>query len=137
MLRGRHRSQFLLAAVVLALVVGIGVGAWLTSASPTAITLAGSETNISTGVAISVSVVSHGTTSHVDATVKGLHAGVQYALYVVNVHGQTQVVARWVASDLPYAYHGDDAVPAVDIAFFTVTGPDGEVVITVRVARSG
>jgi hypothetical protein len=130
------RARFVVSAVAVALVVGIGVGVWLRGGGPVAITLAGSDTNTVTGVTISVTVTGQAHGSRVDATVKGLRPGVEYQLYVVDVHGQTTIVAHWVAGEGPYTYSGDLAATTDDIAFFTVTQTDGSVVVTVRVAKS-
>jgi Putative zinc-finger len=130
------RSRLVLSAIAVALVVGVAIGVWLRSSDPVPITLAGSDTNTVTGVSMSVTVVGHGDQSHVDASVRGLRSGGQYQLYAVDSHGQTSVVARWVAGVPPYAYSGDLQVSTDDLAFFTVTQSDGAVVVTVRVARS-
>ena len=132
----RHRSRFVLAAVAVALIVGVSIGLGLATRSPGAITLAGSDTNAVTGVTISVSVVGLDDGSHVTATVTGLHPGVEYKLYAVNSHGQTQTVARWSAGNKAFAYAGDLQIRAEDLAFFTITELDGQVVITVKVAKA-
>jgi hypothetical protein len=131
------RARFVLSAIAVALVAGIGLGLWLRPGAPVAVTLAGSDTNTVTGVTMSVTVTGQSGGSHVDATIKGLHPGTEYQLYVVDVHGQTTIVAHWVAGDGPYSYSGDMPAPTDGIAFFTVTQTDGSVVVTVRVARSG
>ncbi|MDT5024702.1 MAG: hypothetical protein QOE61_1128, partial [Micromonosporaceae bacterium] len=132
----RHRSRFALAAVALALIVGVSVGLGLATRSPAAITLAGSDTNAVTGVTTSVSVVGLDNGSHVTATVKGLHPGVEYKLFAVDSHGQTQTVVRWSAENKAFAYAGDVQIRAEDLAFFTITELDGQVVITVKVAKA-
>jgi hypothetical protein len=134
--RPRHRSRFVLAAVALALIAGVSLGLELASNSPSAVTFAGSETNTVTGVTMSVTVVGVANGSHVTATVKGLHPGVEYNLYAVDSQGHTQTVAQWLAEDKPYAYAADVQVRADDLAFFTIAGTDGQVVVTVKVAKA-
>lgn len=133
--RARQGLLVVLATLALALVVGVGIGLRLAS-SPAAITLAGSDTNAVTGVTMSITVVGLADASRVTATAKGLNPGVLYQLYAVDSRGQTLIVASWTAQDEPYTYAGDLRVPAGDLAFFTLTDLNGQVVITVKVAKS-
>ena len=131
------RSRLVVSAIAVALVMGVGIGVWLNDSGPQAITLAGSQTDSTTGVTMSVTVVGQAGESHVEATVTGLQAGLGYQLYAVDRHGDTSVVARWTADGGPYTFSGDIGGVPDDIAFFTVTLVGGSVVVTVRVARSG
>lgn len=134
--RGRRPFRLVLSATAAALVIGIGVGAWLISATPVAITLAGSETNTATGVSMSVSVVERDGASHVDASVTGLTKGRDYQLYAVDVRGLTVVVTRWVATEDRHTVAGEVHLATKDLAFFSVAEVAGGVVVTVRVAKS-
>src|SRR5262245_6775492 len=129
-----RKHRLALSAIGVALLVGVGAGVWL-RATPTPITLAGHDTNVVTGVSMSVTVVGRDGQSHVDAKISGLRAGIQYQLYAVNVHGQTRVVSRWAAGSGPYLFSGDLRESTDDLAFFSVTQVDGGVVVTVHVAK--
>jgi anti-sigma factor RsiW len=134
---GTGRGRLVLAALMVTLVAGIGIGVWLQSGSsgpPAATTLAASATDTVSGASLSVVVVGQGAGSQVQATVKSLRVGVQYQLIGVSVRGQTEVVAQWVGSDSSQNVEGKVEVPPQDLAFFTVTQLDGAVVVSVRFA---
>jgi predicted anti-sigma-YlaC factor YlaD len=137
-LTGAARSgRLVLAALMVTLVAGIGIGVWLQASSsgpPAATTLAASATDTVSGASLSVVVVGQNAGSQVQATVKSLRVGVQYQLIGVSVRGQTEVVAQWVGSDGSQNVEGKVEVPPQDLAFFTVTQLDGAVVVSVRFA---
>jgi hypothetical protein len=131
------RTRFVLASVLVALVVGVGIGVWLRGTAPDAITLVGSETNAATGVAMSVTVVGHDQQSHVDITGQGFSIGTAYQLQAVDVQGHSPTIAQWVANRQSFTFSGDLNVAPADLASFSVTRADGTVVVTVKVAEHG
>lgn len=134
---GGRPVRVVLAAVAIALVLGVGVGVWLTVGSTgSTVAFAGSEANAATGVSMSVSVAAQGNGSHVDATVNGLTAGVEYQLYAVDAAGHTMVVARWVPDHGSQAVSGDIPTSVSDLAFFSVAEQGGAVLVTLRLAAA-
>jgi hypothetical protein len=119
-----------------ALALGVGIGVRLASTGPTVVTLAGTETDTVTGATMSVTVTGADNEAHVNASMKGLPAGVEYELYAVDATGRTQVIDRWFGENSPYNYVGVLNVRADKLAFFTIRQMDGKVVVTVKVARS-
>jgi anti-sigma factor RsiW len=135
--RRMRRFRLIVAAVGLALVFAVTIGLLLLPGSPTEMTLTGSDTNTATGATMSVAVVGADQPVHVTASMTGLSPGVPYRLNAVDSRSTVISVTQWVAENKPYTYSGIVAVPANDLAFFTVTQLDGRAVITVKVARSG
>ena len=133
------RGRLVLAALMVTLVAGIGIGVWLQGPGgslPPSTPLAASATDKVSGAGLSVVVTGRVGGSRVEATATALRAGVQYQLIAVTVHGETEVVAQWVGADGAQAVQGNLDVAPQDLAFFTVTQLDGAVVVSVRFATS-
>ena len=125
------------ATVVVTLGSAIGIGIWLQSGNTAAAaTLAGSATDTVTGAGMSLTVTPRPEGSRVEATVTGVRPGVQYQLIAVTVEGRTDVVARWVASDISQVVQADLPVATYELAFFAVTQMNGSVIVSVRFASA-
>jgi anti-sigma factor RsiW len=130
------RGRLVVAAIMVTLAVGIGIGTWLqTSGSGpfVPVTFAAAATDGATGASVSIVVTGKGNGAHVEATVGGLRAGVQYQLFAVTVRGETEVATRWIGADGQSTVTADLDRPPQEWAFFTVAQMDGVVVVSVRV----
>ena len=74
--------------------------------------------------------------AHVEATLGGLRAGVEYRLFVVTVGGETEFVTQLMEADGRATVAADLKRSPRDLAFFTVTQVDGAVVLSVRVTAA-
>jgi hypothetical protein len=128
-----HRYRFVLYAAAVAMLVGIVTGATLRPGDPVA--LAGTEVDTSSGVRLSITAVGQDEGSHVTGDVSGLRPRLEYRLYAVAASGETREVTRWVGGEGGHRFDGDVTMAADKLAFFTVVGPDGGVVVRVHVTR--
>ena len=128
-----HRYRFVFYAAVVAMLVGIVTGAALRPGDPVA--LAGTEVDTLSGVRLSITAVGQDGGSHVTGDVSGLRPRVEYRLYAVAASGETFEVTRWVGGEGGHRFDGGVRMAADDLAFFTVVGPDGGVVVRVHVTR--
>jgi anti-sigma factor RsiW len=131
------RLRVVLAALVVTLVAGVGLGSWLTSQAPVDIRLAGTQWDNQTGVSASVTVVPASGGSHVDATVRGLVAGEAYRLYAVGNRGDSEVVAEWVSTGSVEGVAGEITITTDRLTAVTLTRRDETVLLTVRLSPSG
>lgn len=130
------RSRVVLAALVVTLAVGVGLGSWLANRAPVDIRLAGTQSDSQTGVSVSVTVVPAPAGAHVDATVRGLVEGEAYRLYAVGDRGDSQVAAAWVAASPVEGVAGDITIPTNRLTAVTLTRSDDTVLLTVRLTPS-
>ncbi|WP_158074036.1 hypothetical protein [Micromonospora sp. CB01531] len=87
-----------------------------------------------TGSSARLSVVmaeSGGITAMV-ATVAGLKPSVRYRLYAMTVDGQAHEVAEWMGTDGARDVMAELELSLADLAFFSITGPDGTAVVVAR-----
>ncbi|MET7394096.1 zf-HC2 domain-containing protein [Dactylosporangium sp. NPDC005572] len=84
---------------------------------------------------LQVSVAGNDGRSTVVASVAGLEAGVQYRLHAVTIDEATHQVAAWQGRQEVQEITGEIPVAIDTLAFFTVTAPDGSVVVSARIAR--
>lgn len=135
---GRRWSRpyrMVLAAFAVTLAVGIGIGGWLASRDPVGIQLAGTETNVQSGVSVSVTVVGTAGGSRIDAQIEGLTIGRAYQLFAVGDRGESQVAASWTAQDHTQGVGGEVSIPVERLTTVTLTRADGSVLVTVRLTE--
>lgn len=129
----RRPSRSFLAAVLVALAVGVGIGAWLGARAPVDIRLAGAQTDSRSGVSVRVTVVGTPDGARVDAVADGLTVGDPYRLFVIGDRGESQVAAAWTAQDELHGVGGDVTIPIDRITAVTLFRSDAALV-TVRLA---
>ena len=130
------RTWVVLTSVVVALGIGTGIGAWLSTRSPVDIRLAGEQTDSQSGVSVSVMVVGSPSGAHVEAVIEGLTADEAYRLYTVGDRGETQLAAAWTGTGSVQGVAGDVTIPSARLTAVTLARSDGQVIVTVRLARS-
>jgi len=121
-----------LAALVVTLAFGVGLGGWLATRDPVDIRLAGNQTNSQTGVSVWVTVVGTTNGARVDALIEGLTVGHSYRLYAVGDRGESEVAVAWTARDQAQGVGGEVGIPIERLTTVTLTQADGSVLITVR-----
>lgn len=132
---GRRRwrpSRTLVAAVLIALAVGVGIGAWIGAREPVDIRLAGAQTQ--SGVSVRVTVIGTPGGASVDAVVEGLTVGEPYRLFVIGDRGESQVAASWIAQDERHGVGGEVTLPVSRITAVTLAHADAALV-TVRLSQ--
>jgi hypothetical protein len=120
--------------VLVALAVGVGIGAWLGGREPVDIRLAGAQTDTHSGVSVRVTVVGAPRGARVDAVVEGLTVGQPYRLYVIGDRGESQVAAAWTAQDTRHGVGGDVTISIDRITAVTLFRVD-EALVTVRLVE--
>lgn len=132
---GPTARKFALAAAVLVVAAGLGLGAWLrgleSTPQSTFTDLVATAVNDSTGVGAVVVVTPHPVRVEMKITVRGLEVDAAYRLLLITRSGRSVVVTEWRAEHPTQVIRGTAPVPLEDVGLLAIGTADGSVLLAV------